>query len=124
MSLNLAEAVVRSAERDGDALAVRLDDIQLSYSQLDAMSAQAAAMLRDAGVEPGDRVGLMLPNVPAFVVLYYGILHAGGIVVPMNVLLKRREIAYYVEDSGAKLLLASSAKPCQASSSFAPGSSR
>jgi long-chain acyl-CoA synthetase len=108
VSLNLAEAVVRSAERDADALAVRLDDIQLSYSQLDAMSAQAAAMLRDAGVEPGDRVGLMLPNVPAFVVLYYGILRAGGIVVPMNVLLKRREIAYYVEDSGAKLLLASS----------------
>ncbi len=108
MSLNLAEAIARSAQEHGDALAVRLDEIQLSYAQLDAMSSQAAAMLREAGVEPGDRVGLMLPNVPAFVVLYYGILRAGGIVVPMNVLLKRREIAYYLEDSGAKLLLASS----------------
>jgi long-chain acyl-CoA synthetase len=107
MSLNLAEAVTRSAERYGDQLAVCLDQIQLTYSQLDEMSSKATAMLRDRGVAPGDRVGLMLPNVPAFVVLYYGILRAGAIVVPMNVLLKRREIAYYLEDSGAKLLLTS-----------------
>jgi long-chain acyl-CoA synthetase len=105
VSLNLAEAMVQCAEDHGDELAVRLDEIELSYAQLSRMSAQAAAMLRDQGVEPGDRVGLMLPNVPAFVVLYYGILRAGGIVVPMNVLLKRREVAYYLEDSGAKLLL-------------------
>jgi len=57
-------------------------------------------------MEPGDRVGLMLPNVPQFPIAYYGVLRAGGIVVPMNVLLKRREIAFYLEDSGAKLLLA------------------
>ena len=48
----------------------------------------------------------MLPNVPEFPVAYYGVLRAGGVVVPMNVLLKRREIAFYLEDSGAKLLLA------------------
>jgi long-chain acyl-CoA synthetase len=105
MSLNLAEAVTGSAERHGDQLAVRLDQIQLTYAQLDEMAAKAAAMLRDRGVEPGDRVGLMLPNVPAFVVLYYGILRAGGIVVPMNVMLKRREVGYFLEDSGARLLL-------------------
>jgi long-chain acyl-CoA synthetase len=55
-------------------------------------------------VKPGDRVGLMLPNVPGFAVLYYGILRAGAIVVPMNVMLKRREIAYHLEDSGSRLL--------------------
>jgi long-chain acyl-CoA synthetase len=48
----------------------------------------------------------MLPNVPYFGAVYYGILRAGGIVVPMNVLLKRREISFYLEDSGARLLLA------------------
>ena len=48
----------------------------------------------------------MLPNVPYFPVCYYGVLRAGGIVVPMNVLLKRREVAFYLEDSGAKLLFA------------------
>jgi long-chain acyl-CoA synthetase len=106
VSLNLAETVIGSAQRYGEQLAVRLDPIQLTYSQLDEMTARAAAMLRDRGVRPGDRVGLMLPNVPAFVVLYYGILRAGAIVVPMNVLLKRREVGYYLEDSGARLIFA------------------
>ena len=54
----------------------------------------------------GDRVGIMLPNVPHFPVCYYGVLRAGGVVVPMNVLLKKREVAFYLEDSGAKLLFA------------------
>ena len=48
----------------------------------------------------------MLPNVPEFAIAYYGVLRAGGVVVPMNVLLKRREVAFYLGDSGAKLLLA------------------
>ena len=48
----------------------------------------------------------MLPNVPYFAVVYYGILRAGGVVVPMNVLLKGREVAFYLEDSGAKVLFA------------------
>ncbi|HEU5142919.1 MAG TPA: long-chain fatty acid--CoA ligase, partial [Solirubrobacterales bacterium] len=69
-------------------------------------SARMATVLRDRGVQEGDRVGVMLPNVPQFPVAYYGVLRAGGTVVPMNVLLKRREIAFYLEDSGAKLLLA------------------
>jgi long-chain acyl-CoA synthetase len=107
MSLNLAGIVTRGAAEHRDELAVRLDEIQLTYAQLDEMSAKAAEMLRDRGVGPGDRVGLMLPNVPAFVVLYYGILRAGAIVVPMNVMLKRREVAYYLDDSGSKLLLTS-----------------
>ena len=48
----------------------------------------------------------MLPNVPYFAVCYYGVLRAGGVVVPMNVLLKRREVAFYLRDSGAKLMFA------------------
>ncbi len=47
-------------------------------------------------MEPGDRVGIMLPNVPYFGAVYYGILRAGGVVVPMNVLLKGREVAFYL----------------------------
>ena len=58
------------------------------------------------GVAPGDRVGIMLPNVPHFPVAYYGVLRAGAVVVPMNVLLKEREVAFYLGDSGAKVLLA------------------
>src|SRR4029079_18176444 len=62
--------------------------------------------LKAKGLEEGDRVGLMMPNVPYFPVIYYGILRAGGVVVPMNVLLKKREVAFYLEDPEAKFLFA------------------
>src|SRR5881394_180546 len=106
MPLNLASLLTESAGRSPGAPAIRLGEAELSYAELDDLSARLASLLREKGVEPGDRVGVMLPNVPEFPVAYYGVLRAGAIVVPMNVLLKRREIAFYLEDSGAKLLLA------------------
>jgi long-chain acyl-CoA synthetase len=105
MGTNLASIVVESAERSPGAPAVRLGEAELSYGELDERSARLTTLLRGKGVGPGDRVGVMLPNLPEFPIAYYGVLRAGGIVVPMNVLLKRREIAFYLEDSGAKLLL-------------------
>jgi long-chain acyl-CoA synthetase len=106
MGLNLASLLTESAEEAPGSPAIRLGDLELSYAELDERSARLASLLRDKGMQPGDRVGVMLPNVPEFPVVYYGVLRAGGVVVPMNVLLKRREIAFYLEDSGAKLLLA------------------
>jgi len=106
MGLNLASLLTESAERSPDNPAIRLGEVELSYGELDELSARLATVLRAKGVKPGDRVGVMLPNVPEFPVAYYGVLRAGAVVVPMNVLLKRREIAFYLEDSGAKLLLA------------------
>jgi long-chain acyl-CoA synthetase len=106
MGLNLASLLTESAARAPDSPAIRLGGAELSYGELDDRSARLASLLREKGVEPGDRVGVMLPNVPEFPIAYYGVLRAGGIVVPMNVLLKRREIAFYLEDSGAKPLLA------------------
>ncbi len=105
-SSNLATILTETAERHGDRPALKLDDAVVTYAQLDEGSARLAGLLKAEGIEPGDRVGIMLPNVPYFGVAYYGILRAGGVVVPMNVLLKAREVAYYLEDSGAKLLLA------------------
>ena len=106
MSENLATILTETAAEHGDRTAFKLDDVELSYSVLDNSSARIAALLESKGLEPGDRVGLMLPNVPYFPAIYYGILRAGGIVVPMNVLLKGREVKFYVEDSGAKFLFA------------------
>jgi long-chain acyl-CoA synthetase len=106
MGLNLASIVTESAARVPDNAAVRLGDAGLTYAELDDRSARLATLLREKGLRPGDRVGVMLPNVLEFPVSYYGVLRAGCVVVPMNVLLKRREIAFYLEDSGAKLLLA------------------
>jgi long-chain acyl-CoA synthetase len=106
MGQNLASLLTESAERSPESPAIRLGDFELTYGQLDDGSARLATQLRDKGLQQGARVGVMLPNVPQFPVAYYGVLRAGGIVVPMNVLLKRREIAFYLEDSGAQLLLA------------------
>jgi long-chain acyl-CoA synthetase len=106
MSENLATILSDTAAEHGDRTAFKLDDVELSYSMLDGGSAHIAGLLKDRGLQPGDRVGLMLPNVPYFPVIYYGILRAGGIVVPMNVLLKGREVKFYLEDSGAKFLFA------------------
>ena len=106
MALNLASLLTESAGRTPGAAAIRLGEIELSYGELDDRSARLATLLREKGFQQGDRVGVMLPNVPEFPIAYYGVLRAGGIVVPMNVLLKRREIAFYLEDSGAGLLLA------------------
>ncbi len=104
--MNLASILTASAAADADHVAVKLDDAELSYHQLDEASARVAGVLRAQDVQPGDRVGIMLPNVPYFPICYYGVLRAGCVVVPMNVLLKRREVAFYLSDSGAKLLFA------------------
>ncbi|MFF9625117.1 long-chain fatty acid--CoA ligase [Streptomyces griseosporeus] len=108
---NLAEFLVETAHRQPERPALRLGPVTLTYAELDRLSARAAALLRAEGLRDGDRVALMLPNVPEFVVLYYGILRAGGIVVPLNPLLKSRETEYHLRDCGAALLLEWHAAP-------------
>ena len=90
MNSNLALNLTRAAQAYGQRPALRLGQDVLSYAELDEATARAAGLLRELGVGPGDRVGVMLPNVPYFAFAYYGVLRAGGVVVPMNVLLKRR----------------------------------
>jgi long-chain acyl-CoA synthetase len=108
----LASAVADGAERP----AVKLDDLVLNYGLLDAGAQRAAGLLRAHGVEAGDRVGMQLPNVPYFPVVYFGALRLGAVVVPMNPLLKGREVRYHLKDSGAKVLVAwhGFAEPAQA----------
>ncbi|HEX3616775.1 MAG TPA: long-chain fatty acid--CoA ligase [Solirubrobacteraceae bacterium] len=102
--MNLAQILGDAAARDPEQVAVKLDDFALNYGLLEQAAKRIAGMLAQRGIAPGDRVALMLPNVPHFVVAYYGILRAGAVVVPMNVLNKQREVEYYLRDSGAKLL--------------------
>jgi len=106
MSENLAGILTDTAGRHGERTAFKLDDFELSYAALDQSAARVAALVKAKGLEPGDRVGLMLPNVPYFPAIYYGVLRAGGVVVPMNVLLKEREVSFYLSDPGARLLFA------------------
>jgi long-chain acyl-CoA synthetase len=100
---NLATNLTETARRLPEQAAIRVDGNSVSYAQLHAMAARVAGQLKAAGIEPGDRVAVILPNVPAFPAVYFGILLAGGIVVPMNPLLKSGEIDFFFTNSGAKI---------------------
>ncbi len=105
--MNLAQAFVDSAAVHADRIALRTaTGTMTTYAELDDLTARVAGLLAEAGVAVGDRVGVMLPNVPEFAVTYYGTLRAGAVVVPMNPLLKAREVAHYLGNSGAKLIFA------------------
>jgi long-chain acyl-CoA synthetase len=101
---NLANMLTETASRHGDRIALKLDGTELSYKKLEEASARAAGLLRAKGIEPGDRVAVMLPNVPYFAILYFGILRVGAVVVPLNPRYGHSEVAYHVGDSEAKLL--------------------
>jgi long-chain acyl-CoA synthetase len=101
---NIAENLSATARLHPDHPALRFGEAVVRYGELDTAASRIAGMLQAEGLTAGDRVGLMLPNVPAFVALYYGILRAGGVVVPMNPLLKDKEIQHYLADSGATRL--------------------
>src|SRR3954470_8136298 len=103
---NLAQHLTDTAARHGDRPALKVDAAVLTYDELDEASGRVAGLLKNRGLAAGDRVGIMLPNVPYFAIVYYGILRAGGVVVPMNVLLKGREVTFYLSDPAARLLFA------------------
>ncbi len=102
--MNLAENLARTAAADPGHVAVRLDAIEVSFGALAAGASRVAGWLRELGVQPGDRVALSMPNLPQFPVIYYGILWAGAAVVPMNPLLKSREVEFTLRDSQAQAL--------------------
>jgi long-chain acyl-CoA synthetase len=103
--LNLATLLEDTCRDYPDRLAVIFNDTKLPYKAVNAAANQVAAGLVDLGIQKGDRVALSCPNLPFFPIVYYGILKAGAVVVPLNVLLKGREIAYHLRDSGAKAYL-------------------
>ncbi|WP_067433842.1 long-chain-fatty-acid--CoA ligase [Nocardioides jensenii] len=99
--LNLASLLDDSARKYADRDAIILGETRLTYAQVNGAANQVANLLVERGVQPGDKVALSCPNLPYFSIVYYGILKAGATVVPLNVLLKGREIAYHLDDSDA-----------------------
>ena len=98
---NFAGVLAEAAAVRGDRPAVRLDDLTVTYGELDVTIGLTAGLLRSRGVGPGDRVGVQLPNVAYFPIVYFAVLRLGAVVVPMNPLLKGGEIAYHLSDAGA-----------------------
>ncbi len=103
--LNLAMLLEQSAGRDPGKLAVMLDDHKLRYAEVNGAANKVANALVKLGVQPGDKVALMLPNTPHFPICYYAILKAGATVVPLNVLFKQNEVQYHLEDSDSVALI-------------------
>jgi len=100
--LNLATLLEDTATKLPDNVAVVFGDRQLTYRDVASAAGQVADYLRELGIGPGDTVALTCPNLPYFPMIYFGILETGAAVVPLNVLLKGREVAYHLADSRAK----------------------
>jgi len=101
----LAESAARHPDRPailfGARLGRRILDRALSYEQLDGAVNHFAASLQELGLEKGDRVAILMPNCPQFVIAFFGILRAGGVAVPCNFLYSADEIAHQLHDAGA-----------------------
>ena len=100
--LSLTVLLEDSARNAPEKLAVICGDAEFTYAEIDAKANQVANALKEIGIERGDKVALSCPNLPFFPIIYFGILKTGAVVVPLNVLLKGREIAYHLADSDAK----------------------
>lgn len=96
------EAVV-AARKKGEA--IRMESRAWSYQELDEQASRVAGGLASLGIEQGDRVAMMLPNIPEFVFTFFGIQKLGAVAVPFNTMYKGREISFILQDSGAKAIV-------------------
>ena len=103
---HVAELLSATVARQPDAVALRIGEARMTYRELDQVTAATAGWLRHRGVGPGDRVAVLLPNVPAFVAVYEALMRLGAVMVPLNPLFTARELGYFLEDSGARMLWA------------------
>ncbi|MCW2649304.1 MAG: Long-chain fatty acid--CoA ligase [Mycobacterium sp.] len=103
---NLSLILAESAQMYPEAIALRCANTTTRYAPLANQTAMLASYLGEIGIRPGDRVGMMLPNTAVFALIYYGILHAGAIVVPMNPLQSGREVEHFLSNTSARVLFA------------------
>jgi long-chain acyl-CoA synthetase len=102
MTLNLASLLSNSARLYPELPAALYDNVCLRYRDVQEAVARFAGELLAGGIQAGDKVALMIPNVPAFTIAYFGVLRAGGVVVPLSTLLVANEVAFQLEDSEAR----------------------
>jgi len=98
--------LTRAATRFPGRVCLAYQGKTLTYSEVDELSSRFASALVGLGVRKGDRVALFMPNMPQFVISYFGILKAGGIVVPCSPLYKEKELEYQLRDSGSSIVVA------------------
>ena len=101
----LFDFLERNAENTPDKPCTLFKGAKISYQKMNELTDRLAGALHDLGVRKGDRVGILIPNTPQFVIAYFGVLKAGGIVVATNPQYTKREIKHQVNDSGLRLML-------------------
>ncbi|MDV3277329.1 MAG: long-chain fatty acid--CoA ligase [Nitrososphaerales archaeon] len=102
----LYSLLIDSASKYPSKVCLHYQGRGLTYSQVDDRASRFASALISLGLQRGDRVAIFLPNIPQFVIAYYGILKAGGIIVTCSPLYKERELEYQLKDSAAKIVIA------------------
>ncbi|MCL1475207.1 class I adenylate-forming enzyme family protein [Argonema antarcticum] len=103
--MNIAQNIERGRRIFPRKTALTFECQYFSYEQLDEMANRVANGLQSLGIKKGDRVALYLPNLPEFVFTYFGILKLGAVVVSINVMLRRDEVWYILNDSGSKAII-------------------
>ena len=103
---NLADAIFEHAQDDPTRVALRDGDRTMTYGELGERVASYAGKVVAAGIEPGDRVVLIAPTTPEFVVAYYGLHTAGAVLITMNVMATAPEIGYVLDDAEASMVVA------------------
>jgi len=102
---SVTELVERMTAAHADAVAIAAAKESLTFADLLTRSRAWTAWLIEAGIHPGDRVGVMLPNVPAFPITLLGTLGAGAVQVSINPMYTARELRHQLQDSGARVLV-------------------
>ncbi|HTF99126.1 MAG TPA: AMP-binding protein, partial [Nitrospirota bacterium] len=105
-SLTLGEMLAQSARLHPERTALIFFGKRLTYREIDRLANKFARSLLRLGITRGDRVALMLPNIPQMVIAYYGTLRTGAIAVPTNPLYLEHELEVQLKDSGATALVA------------------
>ena len=101
----LQDFLDEAAERYGDRKAIVFQNLSLTYRQLRDRAETLAASLRLRGVNEGDRVAVMLPNIPQTIIAFWGVLKAGAVAVMTNPLYMEKELTHHFEDSRSKVLI-------------------
>jgi long-chain acyl-CoA synthetase len=96
---------LKSVAERADQPAIFYFDRTISYGELDALSDSFAAALLEWGIKKGDRVMVVLQNIPQFLIALYGAWKIGAIVVPLNPMYREKELSYFCRDSGSRILI-------------------
>jgi long-chain acyl-CoA synthetase len=102
----LHEILEKTAKEQPEKVAIAYSEREITYAELDSLSTRFAGALAALGVEKGDRVAVFLPNIPQFVIAYYGVLKAGAVLTAISPLHREREVAYQLSDSEAETIVA------------------